>query len=58
MEAKDFLNDKLVAEYFRLLLVNFARYHVEEALKAASELCKIDNDYRGILNAYPLKKIK
>ena len=63
--------DKLYYDsYVRKAMIEFAKYHVQEALKAASEV-DIDDDLdyesgqisyyqnsQGILDAYPLDKIK
>ena len=52
------------AKQIKLSMIEFAKMHVEEALKQASEqvyvsdtvFCEIDRD--SILNAYPLNLIK
>ena len=63
--AEEFCNDmRYVAYSLDEKLITFAKMHVEEALKQASEqvyvsdtvFCEIDRD--SILNAYPLNLIK
>ena len=63
--AKEFCNDMRYVTYsLDEKLITFAKMHVEEALKQASEqvyvsdtvFCEIDRD--SILNAYPLNLIK
>jgi hypothetical protein len=80
--AKDFLDnfigkcyfDKSVNSYYTEAMIEFAKLHVQEALKAADEKAKttvVDYEYEletptpiwgvdsdSILNAYPLDKIK
>lgn len=55
------------ADYIMEIMIEFARLHVEEALKQASEnvelqIIKYTDDYEvdksSILNAYPLENIK
>ena len=63
--AEEFCNDTRYVTYsLDEKLITFAKMHVEEALKQASEqvyvsdtvFCEIDRD--SILNAYPLENIK
>ena len=60
--AEEFCNDMRYVTYsLDEKLITFAKMHVEEALKEASEqvdtvFCEIDRD--SILNAYPLENIK
>ena len=63
--AEEFCNDMRYVTYsLDEKLITFAKMHVEEALKEASEqvyvsdtvFCEIDRD--PILNAYPLENIK
>jgi hypothetical protein len=63
--AEEFCNDMRYVTYsLDEKLITFAKMHVEEALKQASEqvyvsdtvFCEIDRD--SILNAYPLENIK
>ena len=63
--AEEFCNDMRYVTYsLDEKLITFAKMHVEEALKQASEqvyvsdtvFCEIDRD--SILNAYPLNLIK
>ena len=63
--AEEFCNDMRYVTYsLDEKLITFAKMHVEEALKEASEqvyvsdtvFCEIDRD--SILNAYPLNLIK
>lgn len=80
--AKDFLDnfigkcyfDKSVNSYYTEAMIEFAKLHVQEALKAADEKAKttvVDYEFElepptpiwgvdsdSILNAYPLDKIK
>ena len=73
MTAKEFFNKWNLDNYFQSgneyqllsLLNDYAKYHVEQALKVASENADItDNgrfpiiDKQSILNAYSLKNIK
>ena len=63
--AEEFCNDMRYVTYsLDEKLITFAKMHVEESLKEASEqvyvsdtvFCEIDRD--SILNAYPLENIK
>ena len=63
--AEEFCNDMRYVTYsLDEKLITFAKMHVEEALKEASEqvyvsdtvFCEIDRD--SILNAYPLENVK
>lgn len=63
--AEEFCNDiRYVTYSLDEKLITFAKMHVKEALKEASEqayvsdtvFCEIDRD--SILNVYPLEKIK
>ena len=63
--AEEFCNDMRYVTYsLDEKLITFAKMHVEEALKEASEqvyvsdtvFCEIDRD--SVLNAYPLENIK
>ena len=72
--AEDFINTNInVSEYpltmdkAVLLMIEFAKLHVEAALKVASEKAKIDKsvtfgwekvDRPSILKSYPLENIK
>jgi hypothetical protein len=40
----------------RWIMIEFAKYHVKEALKCAEERCITQAD--SILNAYPLENIR
>jgi hypothetical protein len=41
-----------------LVMIEFAKLHVEEALKEASEDANMDSDYYQALQVYPLTNIK
>ena len=44
--------------YTEEAMIEFAKIHVEMALKAASEDANMDDDYYQSLQVYPLKNIK
>ena len=72
MTAEEFFNKWNLENYFQsdneyqrlALMKDFAKYHVEQALKSASENAYVMNhtecliDRADILNAYPLENIK
>ena len=70
MTAKEFYNNNYTSDEEAStinLMLEFAKYHVEQALKAASEnaemkIVKYTDDYEidrdSVLNAYPLENIK
>lgn len=73
MTAKEFLNNRVknpdLTSNFEQIMIEFTKYHVEQALKTAIENVEIEDiDEHGqyspsvnensILNAYPLEKIK
>jgi hypothetical protein len=43
---------------FGEMMIEFAKLHVEMALKAASEDANMDDDYYQSLQVYPLENIK
>ena len=53
-EVKGSLNIKDMQE----LMIEFAKLHVEAALKEASEDANMDSDYYQALQVYPLTNIK
>lgn len=69
--AEEFLNKKeapYTGEYWNNILIEFARLHVEAALKEAlesipclgssSDIASYEEVEEAVLNAYPLNKIK
>jgi hypothetical protein len=71
MRARDFLDNNIIeyipSEEIEKVMIEFAKYHVEQALEAASEKAELDliSNYKrceisntSILNAYSLENIK
>jgi len=59
MTAEEFYKDNIgIYDSPIEMMVAFARLHVADALREASEEFRIDYMQTAILNAYPLDKIK
>ena len=58
----DWIEDMDTTGYYsravRYSMIEFAKLHVEAALKAASEDANMDDDYYQSLQVYPLENIK
>jgi len=63
--AEEFMTDEYQIKHYGTILlkpgqaaIEFAKLHVEAALKEASEDANMENDYYQALQVYPLTNIK
>ncbi len=55
----DYDSDSVAADYIQIFAIEFAKLHVEQALKNVHHNLQLPNeDYGFIVDSYPLEKIK